>query len=103
VALAVAFATPALAAEGMLVPFGADKSVIVWRSASAVTEGRALLRAKADAKTIVPLIACVPELGTPVVQAADDPGLGLRGVIITTGKWAGCRGVIIKENYKGRP
>lgn len=95
--------TPALAAEGTLVPIDGDEKVIfVWKNADALSEGRALLRAKADPRTVTPLIACVPPPGTRVVEGADYAGLYLRSVIVAEGQWAGCRGIVYKEHFRRR-
>jgi hypothetical protein len=75
-------------------------SILVWKSANALNDGLALMRAGADARLITRLVACAPAPGSRVVLGSGDPGLYLREVIIVNGEWAGCRGVIPRENFK---
>jgi hypothetical protein len=93
---------PPPAANGVLIAGAPEKRILVWKSAPAMTEGRSLLRAQADPERIIPLVACVPLSGTAVLEAADEPGHGLHGVIITQGDWVGCRGVV-EDEYFRRP
>ena len=93
---------PPPAATGVLIASGPDKRVLVWKSVAAVTEGRSLLHGQADPERIIPLVACAPLSGTAVLEAADEPGDALRGVLVTEGKWAGCRGVV-EADYFRRP
>lgn len=90
------------AATGVLIANGPEQRILVWRSVAAMTEGRSLLRAQADVAWIIPLVACAPLSGTAVLEAADEPGHGLRGVLITHGDWVGCRGVV-EDDYFRRP
>ncbi len=93
---------PLPAATGVLVASGPEKRILVWKSAAAMTEGRSLLRAQADLERIIPLVACAPLSGTVALEAADEPGQALHGVLITQGEWAGCRGVV-EDDYFRRP
>jgi len=92
----------ALAAEGTLVAFNGGRTVLVWKDAAAAKDGYPLMNGNADAAAIIPLVACAPEHGAPVVEGTDDPGPDLRSVIVSTGKWAGCRGVVAKEYFQGK-
>jgi len=85
---------------GVLIASGPDQRILVWKSAEAMTEGQSLLRAKADLERIIPLVACAPLSGTAVLEAADEPGHALRGVLVTQGEWAGCRGVVEGEHFR---
>ena len=100
--LAVGTARDAEAVEGVLVPFKENEktSILVWKSGKALEDGLALMRAGADAKLITRLVSCPPAPGTRVVLGSGDPGLYLREVIVVNGDWAGCRGVIPKENFR---
>jgi hypothetical protein len=98
----LAMPRPAEAGEGTLVSPVGETVIFVWKNADALSEGRALLRAKADIRTITPLIACVPPPGTRVVEASDDPGLYLRSIIVADGQWVGCRGVVQKDRFRRR-
>ena len=93
---------PPPATTGVLIADGPDQRILVWKSAAAVTEGRSLLQAHADLERIIPLVACAPLSGTAVVEAADEPepGHALRGVLVTQGEWAGCRGVVEGEYFR---
>ena len=93
-------ATPPPGTNGVLIASGPDQRILVWKSAAAVTEGRLLLRAKADLERIIPLVACAPLSGPAVVEAADEPGHALRGVLVTQGEWAGCRGVVEGQYFR---
>jgi hypothetical protein len=93
-------AAPPPATTGVLIASSPDKRILVWKSAAAMTEGRSLLRAQADVERIIPLVACAPLSGTAVLEAADEPGDALRGVLITRGEWAGCRGVVESEYFR---
>ena len=93
-------AAPLPATTGVLIASGPDQRILVWKSVAAVTEGRSLLRAKADVERIIPLVACAPLSGTAAVEAADEPGDALRGVLVTQGEWAGCRGVVEGEYFR---
>ena len=93
---------PLPAATGVLVASAPHKRVLVWKSAVAMTEGLSLLRAQADLNRIIPLVACTPLSGTAAIEGADEPGDALRGVLITHGEWAGCRGVV-EDDYFRRP
>jgi hypothetical protein len=88
------------ATTGVLIASGPDQRILVWKSVAAVTEGRSLLRIQADLKRIIPLVACAPLSGTTVLEAADEPGHALRGVLVTQGEWAGCRGVVEGEYFR---
>lgn len=90
---------PLLAGEGHLIAQGLDDDVLVWKTPEALVEGVALVRAKAEASVIIPLIACVPLAGTRVIEAPEDLGRSMRGVVVTSGEWAGCRGVVEQENF----
>ena len=96
--LTVTAAPPAT--TGILIGSGPDQRILVWKSAEAMTEGRSLLRAKADPERIIPLVACAPLSGTAALEAADEPGDSLRGVLVTQGEWAGCRGVVEGEYFR---
>jgi hypothetical protein len=96
--LTVTAAPPAT--TGILIGSGPDQRILVWKSAEAMTEGRSLLRAKADLERIIPLVACAPLSGTAALEAADEPGDSLRGVLVTQGEWAGCRGVVEGEYFR---
>jgi len=91
---------PPPAPTGMLIASNPDQRILVWKSAAAMTEGRSLLRARADLERIIPLVACAPLSGTAVLEAADEPGHALRSVVITQGEWAGCRGVVEGEYFR---
>ena len=91
---------PPPAPSGMLVASNPDQRILVWKSAAAMTEGRSLLRAKADVERIIPLVAFAPLSGTAVVEAGDEPGHALRAVLVTQGEWAGCRGVVEGEYFR---
>jgi hypothetical protein len=92
---------PPPATTGVLIASGgADQRVLVWKSAAAMTEGRSLLRAHADLERIIPLVACAPLSGTAALEGADEPGDTLRGVLVTQGEWAGCRGVVEGEYFR---
>ena len=93
-------AAPLPATTGVLIASGPDQRILVWKSVAAVTEGRSLLRAKADVERIIPLVACAPLSGTAALEAADEPGDALRGVLVTQGEWAGCRGVVEGEYFR---
>jgi hypothetical protein len=97
--LTVTLASPALAAEGTLVPFSGQTKIPVWRSAQAQDDGQALLRAKADGTLWLHLLSCVAEPGTRAILGGPDPGLYRRGVIVLDGQAKGCRGVVSKENF----
>ena len=97
---ALTVAAPPPATAGVLIASSPDKRILVWKSAEAMTEGRSLLRAKADLERIIPLVACAPLSGTAVVEAADEPGHALRAVLVTQGEWAGCRGVVEGEYFR---
>src|SRR5262249_2923255 len=94
------YGTVALAGEGTLVAFNGGRAVLVWKDAAAARDGYPLVNGNADAAVIIPLVACAPASGTPVVEGADNPGLDLRSVIVSTGKWAGRRGVLAKEYFQ---
>ena len=94
--------TVARAAEGTLVADKGARTVLVWKDAAAAKDGYPLMNGNADAAVIIPLVACAPEHGTPVVKGTDDPGSDLLSVIVSTGKWAGCRGVVGKEFFQGK-
>lgn len=93
-------AAPPPAAGGVLIANGPEKRILVWKSAAALTEGLSLLRAQADVRRIIPLVACAPLPGTAVLEAADEPGHALRSVLITQGEWAGCRGIVEDEYFR---
>ena len=97
---ALTVAAPPPATTGVLIGSGPDQRILVWKSAEAMTEGRSLLRAKADLERIIPLVACAPLSGTAALEAADEPGDSLRGVLVTQGEWAGCRGVVEGEYFR---
>ena len=99
IAALIATTPPFLAGEGHLIAQGQDDDVLVWKTPWALIEGLALVRAKADASVIIPLIACVPRSGTRVIEAPEDLGRSMRGVVVTIGEWAGCRGVVEQENF----
>jgi hypothetical protein len=92
--------TVAHAAEGTLVAFNGGRTVLVWKDAAAARDGYPMVNGNADAAAIIPLVACAPEHGTPVVEGAGNPEPDLRSVIVSTGKWAGCRGVVAKEYFQ---
>ena len=93
-------AAPTPAATGVLIASDPDQRILVWKSAEAMTEGRSLLRAQANVDRIIPLVACAPLSGTAMVEEADKPGHALRGVLVTQGEWAGCRGVVEGEHFR---
>ena len=93
-------AAPPPATTGVLIASDPDQRILVWKSAEAMTEGRSLLRAQADVKRIIPLVACAPLSGTAALEAADEPGDALRGVLVTQGEWAGCRRVVEGEYFR---
>jgi hypothetical protein len=93
--------TVAPAAEGTLVALKGARTVLVWKDAAAAKEGYSLMNGNADAAAIIPLVACAPEHGTPAVTGTDEPGPDLLSVTVSTGKWAGCRGVVAKEHFQG--
>jgi len=93
---------PPPAATGVLIATGPNTRVLVWKSVAAMAEGRSLLRAQADVNRIIPLVACTPLSGTAAIEAADEPGDALCGVLVTQGEWAGCRGVV-EDDYFRRP
>jgi hypothetical protein len=93
-------AAPPPATTGVLIASDPGQRILVWKSAAAVTEGRSLLRAHADVERIIPLVACAPLSGTAAVEAADEPPHALRGVLVTQGEWAGCRGVVEAEYFR---
>ena len=93
---------PPPATTGVLIASSPDQRILVWKSAEAMMEGRWLLRAKADVERIIPLVACAPLSGTAAVEAADEPAHALRGILVTQGEWAGCRGVV-EDEYFRRP
>ncbi len=92
--------TVALSAEGTLVAFNGARTVLVWKDAAAAKDGYPMVNGNADAAAIIPLVACAPEHGTPVIEGTDEPESDLRSVIVSTGKWAGCRGVVAKEHFQ---
>jgi hypothetical protein len=100
--LAVGTTRDAEAVEGVLVAFKENEkmSILVGKSANALNDGLALMRAGAAARLITRLVACAPAPGSRVVLGSGDPGLYLREVIIVHGEWAGCRGVTPRENFK---
>ena len=100
IAALVATAIPLGAGESRLTARGPDDDVLVWKTPQALIEGVALIRAKAEASAIIPLIACVPRTGTRVIEAPEDLGRSMRGVVVTSGEWAGCRGVVEQENFE---
>ena len=105
VLLAVAIAAPAFALEGTLLSqTEGGTSVIVWRSGKAMEEGFSLIRAKADARIIMPLIACAPRTGTRVIYSPDTEGSMWSGyawpVTILEGQFAGCRGFVPSSSLK---
>jgi len=60
----VTITSPAVALEGRLVSIlPGVGSLLLWKSKATMDEGQALLRAKADAKIAMPLIACTVEVG----------------------------------------
>jgi hypothetical protein len=91
---------PPPATTGVLIASDPGQRILVWKSAAAVTEGRSLLRAHADVERIIPLVACAPLSGTAALEGADEPGDALRGVLVTQGEWAGCRGVVEGEYFR---
>jgi hypothetical protein len=97
--LVLLLASPAIAAEGLLVASGTQTKIPVWRSAQAQDDGQALLRSKADAALVMPLLSCVAEPGTRAVIAGQDPGLYRPPVILLNGPAKGCRGIVAKENF----
>ena len=96
----LAVSAPSQASTGVLIGSGPDERILVWKSAEAMTEGQSLLRAHADLERIIPLVACAPLSGTAVLEAADEPADSLRGVLVTQGEWAGCRGVVEGEYFR---
>jgi hypothetical protein len=98
-ALLLSLASSALAAEGVLVATTGQTKIPVWRSAQAQDDGQALLRSKADAALVMPLLSCIAEPGTRAVIAGQDPGLYRRPVILLNGPAKGCRGIVAKENF----
>jgi hypothetical protein len=40
--------------------------------------------------------------GTVVLEAADESGHAIRGVLITQGEWSGCRGVVEDGDFRRR-
>jgi len=100
IAALIATTPPLLAGEGHLIAQGRDDDILVWKTPGALIEGVALVRAKAEASAIIPLIACVPLAGTRVIEAPEDLGRSMRGVVVTSGEWAGCRGVVEQENFE---
>ena len=100
IAALIATTPPLLAGEGRLIAQGRDDDVLVWKTPGALIEGVALVRAKAAASVIIPLIACVPLAGTRVIETPEDLGRSMRGVVVTSGEWAGCRGVVEQENFE---
>jgi hypothetical protein len=100
IAALIATTPPLLAGEGRLIAHGPDDDVLVWKTPGALIEGVSLVRAKAEASVIIPLIACAPLSGTRVIEAPEDLGRSMRGVVVTTGAWAGCRGVVEQENFE---
>ena len=96
----VATTSPLLAGEGVLASDG-DAPIIVWKSQQALFEGLAMLRARATVAAIAPLVACAPTPGTRVTEAADAPGLDMRRIVVTSGVWSGCRG-IVEQGYLQR-
>ena len=97
--LVLLLASPAAAAEGLLVASGTQTKIPVWRSAQAQDDGQALLRSKAVAALVMPLLSCIAEPGTRAVIAGQDPGLYRRPVILLNGPAKGCRGIVAKENF----
>jgi hypothetical protein len=93
---------PGRAGEGVLVADGDEQHVLVWKTAQALREGSRLIRAQADIGRITPLVACAPAPGTPAMESAAEPSPALRGIVITSGRWAGCRGVIAEEHFRPR-
>ena len=93
-------APPPAPTTGVLIASGPDQRILVWKSVAAVTEGRWLLQAKANVERIIPLVACAPLSGTAALEAADEPGDALRGVLVTQGEWAGCHGVVEGEYFR---
>jgi hypothetical protein len=100
IAALIATTPPLLAGEGHLIARGEDHDILVWKTPRALVEGIALVRAKAEASAIIPLIACAPLPGTRVIEAPEDLGHSMRGIVVTTGRWAGCRGVVEQENFE---
>jgi hypothetical protein len=100
IAALIATASPLLAGEGHLIARWPDDDVLVWKTPGALIEGVALVRAKSEASVIIPLIACVPLAGTRAIEAPEDLGRSMRGVVVTSGEWAGCRGVVGQENFE---
>ena len=99
IAALIATTIPLVAGESHLTARGPDDDVLVWKTPQALIEGVALIRAKAEASAIIPLIACVPPSGTRVIEVPEDLG-PMRGVVVTSGEWAGCRGVVEQENVE---
>jgi hypothetical protein len=97
---ALGLTRPASTGEGVLVGDPDAQHVLVWKTAQALREGSRLIRAQAAVSRITPLVACAPAPGTTAVESAAEPSPALRGVMITEGRWAGCRGVIAEENFR---
>jgi len=100
IAALISTTIPLVAGESHLTARGPDDDVLVWKTPEALIEGVALIRAKAEASAIIPLIACVPRTGTRVIEAPEDLGRSMRGVVVTSGEWAGCRGVVEQEDVE---
>jgi hypothetical protein len=103
-ALVLIAASPALALEGRLVPLDSSGVVIAWRSKDAMDEGQSLIRAKADARLAVPLIACAVKSGTRAVSTIKTEGSMFSGyalaVTVIEGQFSGCRGFVMLKEFK---
>lgn len=100
----LALTSPALALEGRLVSLDSSSSVIAWRSKEAMDEGNALMRAKADPRLVVPLVACAVKSGTRAVSIIKTEGSMFSGyalaVTVIEGPFAGCRGFVTLKEFK---
>jgi hypothetical protein len=95
--LITALPFPATAAsEHVLVAAPGASKVLVWRSEKAMSDGEALLSARADASLIIPLVACAPASGARVV--VSDGGFFSSSVIVIDQPLAGCRGIVSNQH-----
>ncbi len=86
-------AQSANAQERVLQGMGGGTSIAVWKNQQALREGTDLLSAgihKRNPELVTRLIACIVPAGTKAI-VTDDPSLGIREILVTSGEFLGCR------------
>lgn len=99
-AIIVLLSNPVLAAEIVLGRMGSD-TVFVWKNSEAHSEAIKLIQANVHQSNpilVMRLLACMVPAGTKAV--ITDMGFASHTIIVTSGEYSGCRGVIPMEDVR---